>query len=129
MSKFQLLALLLFSAQASAEWELVGEDENVSMYMDKSTIRKQGLYNAMWIMADYNAEKKSDEGTYWSVKYLYLYNCRDRTEGVKALASYGGKMGSGKVVFSYSRQPFEVKFIDVLLDSVGETMLDAACGN
>jgi hypothetical protein len=129
MRKIQLfLALTLFSSQVSAEWELVQSDDESSLFMDKSTIRNQGLYIAMWSLIDFESPQKSSEGAFWSAKYLNLYNCRERTSGTKAFANYSEQMGLGKVIFSHSFESFEVDFSDVLPDSLGEAMLDAACG-
>ena len=129
MRKFQLLiALTIFSTQVSAEWELLDSNDEMSFYIDQSTIRDQGTHTAMWAMVDYNAEKKSDAGAYWSSKYLLLFNCRDRTTGMKMVVNYEEQMGLGKVLFSDSLESYQVDFNDVIPGSLGEAQLEAACG-
>ncbi len=126
---YLLMALTLFSAQASAEWELISNnDDEINKYMDKSTIWNQGAYVAMWDMTDFKTEQQTAERIkYLSKKSLYLYNCQERTLGVKSIVYYGKNMGVGNPVHSFSIQPPEVTFQDAIPSSIGATLLKVAC--
>ena len=127
-SKIALIALALFAGQASAKWEFINIGNGMVKYVDKSTIWNQGAYVAMWEMTDYTNKQLTDDGiNFLSNKSLYLYNCRERTMGVKSIVYYGKNTGDGNPVYSFSIQPRDVVFVDVIPGSIGETFLVIAC--
>jgi hypothetical protein len=134
MRKIQLLlALILFSAQASAEWELVYKDEmtndnEATFYIDKGTIQNQSGYTTMWVLTNYKAPINTGGLMFGSAKVLKFFDCKNLKVGMKTNEFYGEKMGLGTVVYSQSEELDQIKFYDVKPNSVDDILLRAACG-
>ncbi len=123
-----LIALALFSAQASAEWQYIGEDDNgIRFFMDLSTKRQQGKYTLVWEMDDYPETRVFKGKSFSSAKTLTVYNCPEFRFGTKSYLLYNGKAGTGGVVQSESRELSEVDFEDAAPDTMGEEMLKKVC--
>lgn len=128
MQKFLLLiALTLFSSQASAEWLLLDTKNGRTEYIDLSTKRKQDGYTAIWTMTSFNIAQELAGKRFLSAKKLYFFNCQERTLGSKAVVFYAYKMGEGDVIFSVSQELNKVEFSDVIPDSIGEFHYTFAC--
>ena len=128
-SKILLIALALFSAQASAEWQFISEASNgAKFFMDLSTKRQQGKYTLVWQMVD-NAKVEIINGkSYNSTKTLVVYDCAEFRDGGKSFLFYSDKFGGGDVVHSKSLDMPAVYFGDVAPDTMGEIMFKKACG-
>lgn len=125
-----LLTLLVavVGSNAMAEWvELIKDDEEIlAVYVDPTTIRKNGNNVKIWILSDY---KKAQElpflPLYMSIMSQYESNCKE--EQSRALnASYHAKnMGRGKVIYS-NKNP--ENWSPVSPDSIDERLWKFACG-
>ena len=127
-----LIAALLaaFSTSAMAEWTWVGSptDNTFDIYIDQTTIRKQGNVAKMWGMRDYKSLQKSAGGeSYLSRKVFYEYDCVEIRRRVLAITSFSGNIGKGEAVLSYQYDNDNSKWQDVEPDSVGMISWKAAC--
>jgi hypothetical protein len=122
------IALALFSAQASAEWELIGESNAGMFFIDPATIRKQGGYTYVWGMEDFLVEQSVDGKKYKSTKTLAAFKCYERQSGWKYIIAYSNNMGAGSIVLSPQREAYEIKFLDIVPDSVGALTYKIVCG-
>ena len=126
--KIALITLSLCSAQVRADWELVGQTDAAKHYVDISSIRKQGSYLVAWSMADYFKIQTLDSGEmYMSTKTLNVFKCLEVQSGSKSAVAYSEKFGSGNVVISYSDEMYEVKFQDIVPDTVYDTIYEKVC--
>jgi len=122
------LMLTVMSSSAMAEWVEVGEDDEdtLTIYVDPTTIRKNGNNVKMWILSDY---KKAQElpflPLYMSTKFQSEFNCKE--EQTKALyASYHAKnMGRGKVIYN-DNNPED--WSPVSPDAIDRDLWKFACG-
>ncbi|HXC68006.1 MAG TPA: surface-adhesin E family protein [Nitrospiraceae bacterium] len=118
--------LVLSSAPAYAEW--VSLDANNQrgeiVYTDPDTIRLKGDVVTMWSLHDYKAIQTMKRISYLSFKVQTEYDCAE--ERVRKLAStfFSGNMGSGKVVYTISK---EGKWQQVEPGSLGQSEWDVAC--
>lgn len=127
-SKIVLIALALFSAQASAEWELVAESVSGNkFFIDLSTKRQQGRYTLVWTGVEYAKAEKYNGKDAYSAKVLDVYDCAEFRFGHKSAVFYSQKATEGVIVHNYSIEMHEVEWGDVVPDSVVETKFNKAC--
>ena len=121
------LILLVTATVASAEWTVAERDDELILYVDKATIRRNGNLVKMWDLADYKTVQKSAAaGEYYlSGKVQMEYDCKEEKKRLLAFTNFSGKMGSGKVVYSDS---FPGKWSPISPGSVGEALWKIACG-
>ncbi len=123
-----LIAAVLAPAQARAGWEYVGESASGSVFiMDTSTKRQQGKYTLVWTGLEFPEGELINGKRFSSVRALDVYDCSDYRFGTKTEVYYTGKAGSGDVVHSVSMDMDKVKFMDVVPNTMAETMLKKAC--
>lgn len=95
------LALAIVSSGVLAEWEEVGHSVDLTMYVDRATIRKSGTKVKMWDLRDYKeiVDLKNLE-SYWSIKNQTEYDCKQEKYRSLHFSLYGGKMGSEQVIYA-----------------------------
>jgi hypothetical protein len=125
------IALALFSAQASAEWEWELVAETVSgnkFFMDISTKRQQDRYTLVWTGVEYAEAEKYEGKDAYSAKTLDVYDCAEFRSGHKSGVFYSEKATEGKIVHNFSVEMHEVVLADVVPDSVAEIKFNKVCG-
>lgn len=83
-----------------------------------------------WFMFSYDSEKTQRAypfKKYQSGKQLNNFKCREKSSAVVQGVYYSKEYGTGEVVDSESIDPAKVRYDDVVPDTIGEAMLDAAC--
>jgi hypothetical protein len=119
------LMLLMTATAASAEWTVAGENEDITLYVDRATIRRNGNFVKMWSLVDYKKAKVSGGKSSLSQRRQQEYDCTE--ENLRSLAQTysSGQMGSGAVTYNDSDTD---KWAPIAPGSVGETMWKIACG-
>ncbi len=122
------LALLSFTATASADWEMVGYSDQFLTYAYISSIRTKGHMVKMWVLYDYfEAPKASGGEPYLSVKAQREFDCDgERSRGIYS-SLHSKQMGGGDVVSASENLSGE--FHPVAPDSIGRTLWAAACAH
>ena len=113
-------------------WTYLGSDaaSNVSMfYIDRATISSRAGNKKAWFLTSLTkSEQDNYSGKYYvSTKYLYLFNCAERTMAVAQVLRYSGKFGTGDNVANQYFQPKAADFAEVAPDTIGETWLQLVC--
>jgi hypothetical protein len=94
-------ATLLLAGSALAQWSLFGRTENLRIYLDPGSIRRQGDIAQMWQLYDYtSAQWVGAQHVVLSLKHLVEYDCSVLRARIIAGAAYSEQMGSGRVVSS-----------------------------
>ncbi len=121
-----LLAVLSSSA-IGADWVFAtqGTDSTRHFIDGESVVRGKGGVAKAWILAEYQSPQEIDGKRYYSTKNLYLFDCANRTVALKQSTSYSQ---TGEVVSSVGLDERELKFSDVVPESIGETWFQLACG-
>jgi hypothetical protein len=132
MKKIWLFALLCmaFSHSHAADWKLVNKSDTVAAYFDEQGIARTQNKIKVWVLWDYVSPQKTDSSPqkqYLSLKELSYYDCAERTRAPVQAVFYPGPFGTGESVETTVRDPSKVLFVDVVPDTVGESMLDRAC--
>lgn len=125
MRKAALMVLLaVASSNAMAEWIEVGSNEITTVYVDSSTIQREGNLAKMWHLIDFKRATKDMGDAYKSTKDQNEYDCKEGKSRRRAFTQHSENMGGGKVVYSDS---FTTKWKPVPPDSGTEILWKFAC--
>lgn len=118
-----LLLALGTAAPAWAEWVGVGvlDGGGVTVYIDPSSIRKEGYFRKAWLLHDY---KQKDSGGVMSRRGLFEYDCKDERFRNLTHSSHLEPMAKGAALFSDSN-PGKWDYIPP--DSSAATIIKFVC--
>ena len=131
MKRLLFVVLMMICSVSWAEWEFLGRagDGEQTVYVDTSTIRKNGVISRMWELIDFSKVQTNRSGDRWmSSKSLAAYNCRDETLALISAFDYSGSMGHGNVVGTLTVQEREWKWVPIVPETIAETKWKIACG-
>lgn len=132
MKRLLVVALMMVCSVSWAEWELCSPssgDEMITVYCDKSTIKRNGSILRMWELTNSSKARTDSLGNrFMSYKSLMAYNCREETVATISLVFYSGLSGEGNVVWSGTRQERELKWEPIVPGTNGENLWKIACG-
>ena len=101
MNKLLLIILLaLISTSAMAEWTQVAGGDNGNLYVDRSTVRKNGNKAKIWGLIDYSSERHYGDKSYLSSKSLVEYDCTEETGRVLYSTYHSEAQGFGNLIFT-----------------------------
>jgi hypothetical protein len=128
MRKLLLLLMLVFiSTSVMAEWTAVKwnhEDGGLTLYVDYTTIRKEGDRVRMLSLADFEVVEKNEVDLF-SSRAQNEYDCKEKEIRQLFYSLYSGSMGKGKMEHSNSEH---LKWMPVQPGSMEEAMWIVACG-
>ncbi len=128
MRKLLLLLMLVFiNTSVMAEWTAVKwnhEDGGLTLYVDYTTIRKEGDRVKMLSLADFEVVEKNGIDLF-SSRAQNEYDCKEKKIRQLFYSLYSGSMGKGKMEHSNSEH---LKWMPVQLGSMEEAMWTVACG-
>lgn len=110
-----------------AEWTKVEwshEDGGLTLYVDYTTIRKEGSKVRMLSLTDFEIKEK-DKTDLFSSRTQDEFDCSEKKMRQLFYALYSGSMGGGKMEHSNSEH---LKWMPVEPGSMGEAMWEIACG-
>lgn len=123
-----LLSTLVLSSSALAQWSLLGRNENLRVYLDQTSIQRNGDIAQMWQLYDYTtAQWVGTQTVVMSVRNLVEYDCRNSRSRTIAGAAYSEQMGGGRVVMSENAANAE--WVPIPPGGTAEQTLKVACGN
>ena len=99
----QSALLVLVCAPAYAEWKQVETKNQLpgmrTMYIDPSTMKKEGSLVTVWELIDYNEMQGGrGPGSYSSKKIQVQFDCAKEQLRFLSTKDYEGSMGSGEAV-------------------------------
>lgn len=117
--------LLMSSVPTYAEWQEVSEtDSGMTVYIDPDTILRRGDLVKMWELQDYKTVPTPGD-TFLSIKGQREFNCSEHRMRSLKFTFFSGHMGRGRVILSSAD---ESKWEPIAPESVGQSMLNIACG-
>ena len=121
------LAAFLLATSALAQWNLFGRTENLRIYLDQGSIRRQGDLAQMWQLYDYtSAQWVGTQQVVLSFKNLVEYDCSSLRARIVAGAAYTEQMGAGRLVTSEAKPDAEWSALPP--GGTGESTWKIACG-
>lgn len=125
MLKYLLaLILTLLTADASAEWQSIGENAAQTAYVDAANIQ-HGKHNKMWGLFDLKAPRTLGNTSYLSMKIQREYSCHNKKSRIIARSAYAGNMGAGEIIYSDHTPD---KWMIIQPDSAEHALWNIACG-
>jgi len=121
-----IMFLMLSSGNGYAEWVLVSGDDaaGLAVYVDPTTIRRNGNLAKMWQLYDYKTVQTVAGDSLLSMKRFNEYDCMEERTRMLGYTWFSGNMGNGNVVYSTSeKQPWE----PVVPRSINRSLWKVAC--
>jgi hypothetical protein len=128
MFKIVLFVVLAISSNClKAEWVKLSAKDNLTTYVDPTTISKVDNIVKMWGLVDLKESKKEELGkSFLSAKGLQEYDCKDEKIRKITLSFYSGNMGAGEIIHTYDDTD-KWKWTPVAHGTISETMWKTAC--
>jgi hypothetical protein len=113
--------------EPAAEWVVFESAPDATIYVDPSTIRREGDRAEMWVLIDYRQPLPDKTGKQvLSDKLHYQYDCKGRQFSIVDTSAHAGPMASGELI-NVNPDPPEVT--PVPPGTTAEKMLQHACGD
>ena len=123
---FLITLLVLSSGPVYAEWVLVSGDDTagLAVYVDSSTVRRNGNLAKMWQLYDYKTVQTVAGDSFLSIKRFNEYDCTEERTRMLGYTWFSGNMGNGNVVYSTTEQlPWE----PVVPRTINRSLWKVAC--
>lgn len=118
-----LLALTVCTS-AMAEWKEISTDDEVTVLVNPSSIRKNGNKVKLWSMFDYEKPQDLSGDAYLSAKYQDEFDCKEEQSRSLYISIHSKNMGAGRVVFTNA---VTSEWRPVPPDTVQEILMKYAC--
>lgn len=116
-----LTLILLATGSAWAEWVRVDETHIASMYIDPSTIRRDGNFRKVWELQDL---KQRDKTGWLSSRYRIEYDCKEERGRILSFSTHSDSMAGGDTLLLDATVR---TWYDVAPNTPGETLLKIVC--
>ena len=128
MSKLILMMLLsVVSGSAFSEWFHVAtsHDDNVSVYADAATIRKNNNLVKMWHLYDFKKMANGKIGEIYSLRGQSVFDCKDEATRLVTSTAFSDNFAKGKIL---SNNDNNLDWSPIAPGSMGEYLWKFACG-
>jgi hypothetical protein len=103
-------------------WEVVATTDKEVFFVHMPSIRRRGNTVDVWELSNFPNTKTLSKST----KFLYRYDCKNRSYYVRQSTHYSQYGGGGDIMSSsIEKKPVE----RVIAGTVGETLLEFVCKN
>ncbi|MFA6970827.1 MAG: surface-adhesin E family protein [Gallionella sp.] len=124
MHKYLLtLILTLPAADATAEWQSIGENADETAYVDADHIQ-HGKHRKMWALFDLKTPRTLGDKRYLSMKIQREYSCHGKRSRITTRRAYSGNMAAGDLIYSNDKHD---NWVVIQPDSAEEALLNMAC--
>ena len=111
----------------ASEWVVFEATPEATIYIDPSSIRREGDRAAMWALIDYPTPQPDKTGKQvLSDKLQYQYDCSGRQLSIIATSAHAGPMATGEII---NVNPDPPELTAVPAGTTAEKMWARACGN
>lgn len=131
--KLTILFIALLSSTANAaDWRPLADSNDAKTFIDVQSIATSGKLRKAWFqhveLVDREGNQHTQYKKYAWTKALSYFSCEERTSATVQMLYYGGKVSEGNYLGGWSQKISEVALNDVAPDTIGEAMLNFACG-
>ena len=95
MRSILLALLILVAAPAWAKWVRIGDNNKFVLYLDPTTIHKNGSHRSVWNLHDLKTQDRDGER---SVRLQHEYDCKEGKVRLLAASTHSGQMAKGKAL-------------------------------
>ncbi len=111
----------------ASEWVVFEATPEATIYIDPSSIRREGDLAEMWALIDYPTPQPDKTGKQvLSDKLQYQYDCSGRQLSIIATSAHAGPMATGEII---NVNPDPPELTAVPTGTTAEKMWARACGN
>ena len=97
--KLLLVTLLVVSTQSFGQWTIYTNDDQKTIYIDTSTIRRDGSFIEFWDIHNYKFPSIEVDGSkVTSTKGKRRYDCKNELQRTLFFTMYEGEKGTGRVL-------------------------------
>lgn len=121
MKKLLVICCLLAAGPASAEWVKMSENDDADVYIDATTIRKEGSLRTVWQLHD---EKKRNRDGTMSSRIKWEYDCSGERVRMISATSHSGSMATGKKLYNVYKAS---EWRDIAPATMGQNGLKVVC--
>jgi hypothetical protein len=109
-----------------AEWVVFEAAPDATIYVDPSTIKKEGGRAEMWVLIDYASPQPDKTGKQvMSDKLRYQYDCVGKQLSITDTSAHAGPMASGETI---NVNPDPPVLTPIPAGTTAEKMWQHACG-
>ena len=110
-----------------SEWVVFEAAPDATIYVDPSTIRREGDRAEMWVLIDYASPQPDKTGKQvMSDKLQYQYDCSGKQLSIVATSAHAGPMASGETI---NVNPDPPQLTPIPAGTTAEKMWQHACGD
>lgn len=121
MKKLLFVCLVFASSAVFAEWANLSENDETIVYIDLSTVRKDGNLRTVSQLHD---DKKRGEDGVKSTRISWEYDCNSERVRIVSATSFPETMAGGKKLFSFYKTS---EWRDIAPETAGYNGLKAVC--
>lgn len=111
----------------AGEWVVFESMPDATIYVDPSTIQKNGSHAEMWVLINYKTPQHDKTGKdVLSDKLHYRYDCKEKQLSIIATSAHAGPMASGEII---NTNPDPPQLTPVPAGTTAEKMWERACGS
>jgi len=118
------LMLLMTAGAANADWTVAEVNDAFTLYVDKTTSRRNGNFVKMWNLYDFKKAQGSGRISSLSGRTQEEYDCKEEQSRILGQTNFSGQMLSGNVNHYDSNTG---KWEAVAPGSVAEVLWKIAC--
>ena len=109
-----------------SEWVVFDVEAEATVYIDPSTIHKEGNRAEMWALIDYKTSQPDKTGKQvLSDKLHYQYDCKGKQLSIIDTSAHAGPMGTGEII---NVNPDPPELLPIPAGTMAERMWERACG-
>ena len=121
IKKTLLLALLVATSSAWAEWVKMGASDGITFYVDPTTLRKDGSLRKVWELYDFKQPEKNGA---MSFRVRAEYDCKEERQRKLAYRYHPEPMAQGA---SFNKLDGAGKWTEIVPGSFADTHLKRIC--
>ena len=93
------VVLLTFSSYSYSQWIVYTNDEEITIYVDSSTIKRDGNFVDFWVIHNFKLPSVEVFGSkVTSTKGRTRYDCKNELQHTLFVTAYDGEKGTGRVL-------------------------------
>jgi hypothetical protein len=121
MKKFLIACLLIVSGSAFADWIKLSDNDDATVYIDLTTLRKDGNLRTIWQLHD--EVKPGSDGTL-SSRIQWEYDCSGERVRMISATGHSGPKATGKKLYTVYKT---TEWRDIAPETMGQNGLKAVC--
>ena len=121
MKKLLFVCLLVATSSALAEWIKLSSNDDANVYIDPTTLRKDGNLRKVWQLND---EIKAGRDGTMSSRILWEYDCIGERVRMISATGHSGPMATGKKLYTVYKTS---DWRDIAPETMGQNGLKVVC--